>query len=490
MARAYVNAIGLLPVLALTGWLAATPRSAGAADSDLDLARRLNQAFVDVAEKVSPSVVVIVVTERVSAPATNAPGGDDNPFDFTPPDATRRYYHPFQYRLPDVAEASGVIIRKDGYILTNTHVVENADRIEVRLRDGRRFQASIRGVDPLSDVAVIKIDADDLPAVRFADSSRTRVGEFAIAIGAPYKLDYSVTFGHVSAKSRSNVVPAYEGGWAMDQDFIQTDANINPGNSGGPLVNIEGEVIGINTLIRGLRTGIGFAIPSNLAREVADRLIADGKFTRAWLGIAIRSLKDAPDFRPRSKNANEGVIVMSILPDGPSAKSDLRPKDIITALDGRPVATAQQLRNEMRSKKVGGLVTLKILRDGRQVYVRVIVGESAEAQFATRAEPRTELFAPSALGITVHPLTPDLADQFGVTVTHGVIVVAVDRGSPAADKGIQPGDVITAIGQKTIASPEEFADALQQADLKKGVAINVVSGNKARFEILKESATP
>lgn len=480
-----MKATGLVPLLVLAGWLTAEPPIASAADPNLELARRLNQVFVDVAEKVSPSVVVIQVIEKVAAPSTNPPGSDEDPLDLTPPDATRRYYHPFRNQPPNVAEASGVIIRKDGYILTNTHVVENADRIQVRLRDGRRFQAKIRGVDPISDVAVIKIDADDLPAVRFADSAKTRVGEFAIAIGAPYKLDYSVTFGHVSAKSRSNVVPAYEGGWAMDQDFIQTDANINPGNSGGPLVNIEGEVIGINTLIRGLRTGIGFAIPSNLAREVSDHLIADGKFTRAWLGISIRSLKDTPDIRSASKDVTDGVIVMSILPDGPSAKSDLRPDDIITALDDKPVATAQQLRDEMRHKEIGQLVTLKVQRGRRQTYVRVIAGEFVEPRLAVRPEPRIDSFAPSALGITVHPLTPDLADQFGVSVTHGVIVVAVDRGSPAANKGIQPGDVITGIGRQPISSPEEFADALKQADLKKGIVVRLVRGNQARFEILK-----
>ena len=483
MSRDYIRATGLIPLLMLTAWLSATPRAVCAADSNLELARRLNQAFVEVAEKVSPSVVVIVVTQKSSTPSTNAPNGGNDRIQPAPPDATGQRFHPFE--PPDIAEASGIIIRKDGYILTNTHVVDNAGQIEVRLRDGRRFKAEIRGVDPLSDVAVIKIDTDDLPAVRFADSSKTRVGEFAIAIGAPYKLDYSVTFGHVSAKGRSNIVPAYEGGWAMDQDFIQTDANINPGNSGGPLINIEGEVIGINTLIRGLHTGIGFAIPSNLAREVADRLIADGKFTRAWLGIGIRSLKDSPDFQPRPKNVTDGVIVMSILPEGPSANSNLRLKDVITALDGKSVGTAQQLRNEMRGKKVGQMVTLKVLRGGRQTYVRVIAGESIETRQAAQPEPKFEDFSPSALGMTVHPLTPDLADQFGVTTSHGVIVVAVDRGSPAAEKGIQPGDVITAIGKRTISSPEEFADALRQPNLKEGIAVSLVRGGSARSEILK-----
>jgi serine protease Do len=279
-------------LLSLAGslvFLEAFPAHAG---TGLDLARQLNQAFIEVAEKVSPSVVVITVTQKAGTfSLEGGTDGDENSTDALPPDFWRRFHRQFQDQMPEKTkdQGSGIIIRKDGYILTNRHVVENAEAIEVRLLDGRTFKAKVRGVDAGSDLAVIKIDADNLPVAKLADSAKTRVGEFAIAIGAPFAYDYSITFGHVSAKGRSNVIPVFSGGATMDQDFIQTDANINPGNSGGPLLNIDGEVIGINTIILGLRSGIGFAIPSNLAREVADKLIADGKFTRASASRFARS---------------------------------------------------------------------------------------------------------------------------------------------------------------------------------------------------------
>jgi serine protease Do len=236
----------------------------------------------------------------------------------------------------------------------------------------------VHGIDRTSDLAVLRIEADDLPAAAFADSTRTRVGEFAIAIGAPFNLDHSFTFGHVSAKSRSNVIPAFAGGFAMDQDFIQTDANINPGNSGGPLINIDGEVIGINTLIRGLHTGIGFAIAANLAREVSDQLIADGRVTRGWLGVGIVALKDLPELDAPARLLGDGLQVQTILRGGPASRSDLRTNDIILTVEGVPVATPQQLRNEVRSKTIGQPVTLDISRDGVRLTVEIKPEEHPE----------------------------------------------------------------------------------------------------------------
>jgi serine protease Do len=286
----------ILLALALTG--------AVAASSNLDLARRLNLAFVEVAEKVSPSVVVIAVTHKRDPEAVKAAE------DFEDGSALREFW---EHLHPQYGQGSGIIIRKDGYILTNRHIVEGAEKIEVRLQNGRRFAATVRGVDRHSDVAVVKIEAKDLPVAKLADSDKTRVGEFAIAIGTPFNLDYSVTFGHVSAKGRGNVVPSFSPDAMMDQYFIQTDANINPGNSGGPLVNIEGEVIGINTLIRGLRLGIGFAIPSNIAREVSDQIIATGRFARPMLGVIIHGVKEDRNFEELAKRVGDGVIVESIM---------------------------------------------------------------------------------------------------------------------------------------------------------------------------------
>ena len=257
------------------GYLGATE-----ATTPLELARQLNQAFAEVAQKVSPAVVIINVVQKMAAPSADE--DEDGPYDSLPPGFLKRFHEQFR-SLPEVSEGSGIILREDGYILTNNHVVEDADKVEVKLQDGRRMRATIRGMDPQSDLAVIKIEATGLPVAKFADSARTRVGEFAIAVGAPFRLDYSVTFGHVSAKGRSNVLEGLDTS-GMDQDFIQTDASINPGNSGGPLLDSSGRLIGVNTAIAspsGGSTGVGFAIPVDNVKQVVESIIRNRPTT--WL---------------------------------------------------------------------------------------------------------------------------------------------------------------------------------------------------------------
>ncbi len=461
------------------------------AASGLELARQLNEAFVQVAEKVTPSVVVITVTQKT--PTYMIEDLEDIPDDFLPPELRRRYRERFNEtpRPRTTGQGSGTIIRENGYILSNRHVVEDAENIEVRLKDGRKFPATVRGSDAQSDVAVLKIEAEGLPAARWADSDKTRVGEFAIAIGAPYSLDYTVTFGHVSAKSRGDVVPAYVGGAVMDQDFIQTDANINPGNSGGPLVNIEGEVIGINSMIRGLQTGIGFAIPSNLAREISDQIIAEGKFTRAWLGVSIRGLRDDAEFRELTPGVTDGVVIRAILPDSPAAKSDLRPTDIITKVDGRAVATPQELRNEIRGKKVGQPITLDVSRAGKALQLKVEPGEWVDETPVVAAAPTEkspEANPGASLGMTVAAINNELVKKFNVKQKEGVIITSVDENSAAARKGLQPGDVITAINHRPITSLRQFQSAIRRADIKKGLLLNLVRGETAHFEVLKDTS--
>lgn len=479
--------------------LVAAPALAG--DGNIDLARQLNQAFIQVAENVSPSVVVITVTQKTNASATDvssdAPDDEGDLSDWLKRWLRRKE----QQQNPDNSEkswgqGSGIIIRTNGYILTNRHVVDNAETIEVRLKDGRTFPAEIRGVDAPSDVAVIKINARNLPVAKLADSSRTRVGEFAIAIGAPFALDYTVTFGHVSAKDRS--IPDYEGITAMsDQNFIQTDANINPGNSGGPLVNIEGEVIGINTLIRGLRTGIGFAIPINLAREIADRLITDGKFTRSWLGIGIHSLREDPDLQAFFPDLQDGVVVTEFGSKAPVYKSGLRPADVITEIDGRKVATAQQLKDEIRGKKVGQAVTLTVYRKKNFIKITVRPGEWTErgAKAETEDVSASEKNSGGVLGFKVKAMTRDLAEQFDMDVADGVIITAVDKSGLAAHYGIERGDIITEINMNPVHNLQQYRDAMKNVDVKKGVIVNLISrGNDAyargtmRYELLKEGA--
>ena len=483
----------ILPLLTAAGLaVAAQPALSREPSANLDLARQLNQAFVEVADKVSSAVVVITVVQK---PAVPAPEDEPNGlFDSLPREFWRYFHKQLEQQQPEKVrgEGSGVIIRDDGYILTNGHVVEDAQSIQVRLRDGRTFPAKVRGIDPKSDLAVIRIEATRLPVAVLADSSKTRVGEFAIAIGTPFDLDYSVTFGHVSAKGRANVLQGY-GAASMDQDFIQTDALMNPGNSGGPLVNINGEVMGINTVIRGLHSGIGFAIPSSLAKDVSDQLISDGKYTRAWLGVAISALRDDPDLRESLKGVDEGVVVDRILAGGPAAKSDLERDDIITAVDGKPVATAQQLRGAIRAKKIGQPVTLDVYRSdltghGKMIQVKVKPVEWVEAATtiaSAKPSPATESSV-AGLGVTIHPLTRELAKQFGTSVAEGVVVVAVEKDTPAARKGIKPGDVITSVNQQAVASPQQFRSAVKNADLKKGVTVKLVTGSTAHVEILKE----
>jgi serine protease Do len=466
-------------------------------NANLLLARQLNEAFVQVADQVSPCVVVITVTQKASSHNNNSDNQDDTE---NPWEQFRRFLRQRdgqeepQPQERAIGQGSGVIIRKDGYILTNRHVVEDAEKIEVRLKDGRTFTGEVRGVDAPADVAVVKIDAKDLPVAKLADSSKTRVGEFAIAIGAPFALDYSVTFGHVSAKDRSNIIPIDAATTTMmDQSFIQTDANINPGNSGGPLVNIDGEVIGINTLIRGLRTGIGFAIPSNLAKEVADKLITDGKFTRSWLGIGIDSLREDTELREILADVKDGVVVRNIVSDGPAAKSNLRPADVITAVDGKAVVTSQQLKDEIRSKKVGQEVVLDVFREtrrgGKQMKITVKPGEWIDKTETTATDDTSmgdRKGSGNALGLSVKALNAESARKFNVDLTEGVIVSSVDKNGLADQRGIQEGDIITAIGDQPITSPRQFRDAIKGLDIKKGAIIHYISDGNAKFTILKE----
>ncbi|MDB6019187.1 MAG: 2-alkenal reductase [Pedosphaera sp.] len=484
-----------LVIAPLTGHTA--PPAAAKPNPNLDLARQLNQAFVEVAEEVSPAVVVITVTQKASPTPSFTPGQDgsednsEDPMDHIPPEFRRFFRQQEKSPEPTRGQGSGIIIRKDGYILTNRHVVDDAEKIEVRLKDGRTFKAEVRGVDAPSDVAVIKIDATELPVAILADSSKTRVGEFAIAIGAPFALDYSVTFGHVSAKDRSNILQDDPESNAMtDQNFIQTDANINPGNSGGPLININGEVIGINTLIRGLHTGIGFAIPINMAREVADKLITEGKFTRAWLGIRIVSLREYPVYRDLVRNVQDGVVVREIVPNGPAAKANLQPADVITAIDGKSVITAQQLKDEIRTKAVGQNVNLDVVRMGKPAKVVLKPGEWVDKNLAanTKGSGATEGNSAADLGFSVKALTRDLANQYGVELVEGVIITSVDKTGLAANNGIKPGDIITSVNQQPVTNPKQFRDVIKSMDVKKGVIINLLSEGTAKFEILKDGA--
>lgn len=488
------------------GWLLlATPATAAeGALKPMDVARMLNRAFVDLADQVSPSVVVIQVIQK---PGAVEGLGQGHPLlEMFPEEWREELERRFRSdreggeggegqprrrnrRPAPTGQGSGVIIRADGYILTNHHVVEDADEIKVRLKDGREFKAELAGTDQQSDVAVIKLKEPpaDLRAAKLADSDQVRVGEFAVAIGAPFELDYSVTFGHVSAKGRTDVVPGWMGGGAMDQDFIQTDANINPGNSGGPLVNIDGEVIGINSIIRGLSTGIGFAIPSNLAKEISERLISDGKFTRSWLGINIGALREDEDYQAMLKDIADGVVVISRLAGSPAARSELKEGDVITAVDGVTVKTPSELRALVSRKRPGQEVTLDVHRLGKNLQVKISPEAWPEEMASASPRPRR---APAEaetmfLGIKVKPLDADAAEEAGLK--SGVVVTEVSPDSVAAERGIAVGDVITEINHEPVDSPRKFRELLKDANLKEGVLFNLSRDGQRTFRVLKDS---
>jgi Do/DeqQ family serine protease len=477
-------AIGLALILTVAGpalYAATTP--AAASSSDLDLARHLQNAFENVADQTSPSVVVITSHRKANEAPESSDGEDgDNsqqfkgtPFEFF-----------FRGHPRDVdSEGSGIIIRRDGYILTNLHVVDGADTINVRLKDGTEYKdAKLIGGDDRTDIAVIKVDAKDLPAARVANSDAVKVGQWAIAIGAPYELDYSFTVGFVSAKGRP---PMGDPGIVATIDYIQTDAAINPGNSGGPLCDIEGRVIGINTLIRGLNRGIGFAIPINVAMDSADKLIKDGKVTRPWIGIGIDALADDKDLLEMAKPLKEGVVVREIHAGTPAAKSTLKPGDIIVAVDGTAVKTPRELQRQILHKEVGQKVQLDVVRGTKAIQVALQTGEMPSGvQFASHESTPKLIKAESAFGLTVQTLTKELREHLKLDDTEGVIVVDVADGSAAQRKDLQHGDVITEIDRVPIRSAEDFKAAIGKADAEKGVLLYVQRGDTSTFVVLKD----
>lgn len=466
----------------------------------LELARQLNQAFIEVADKVSPAVVVVEVTEK--APSLSKMEEENPLWDMLPPEWRKRYYEEHgqprgngnepRSRRPQrpTGRGSGIVISEDGYILTNNHVVEDAEKITVRFKDGKSFTATVKGRDPQSDLAVIKIDAKGLVPAKMGDSEATHVGEFAIAIGAPFFFDYSVTIGHVSAKGRQ-VIGGPEGA-GLDQDFIQTDASINPGNSGGPLVNLYGEVIGINSMIRGMGTGIGFAIPSNLAKKVMAHLIQDGKFTRSRIGVGIDDLRTYQDYKSQVPNLEDGVVIMLIQPGSPAAKSDLKAGDIIVGVDSKPVKTVRELKDEIAYKKIGQTVTLDVARmdaarkvKNLKIKVKTDAFPGDENNGAGPPNKTTDV-EPANFGLTARPLTKDLADEYEIETTAGVLVTAVEAGSVAEEKGIKAGDVITEVNRQPVSNMKQFRDAFGSADFKNGAIVNFTSKGASRITVLKK----
>ncbi len=459
--------------------------SAGAEPSSVapSLARSLSDSFANVYEKVAPSVVVIDVRKPASAAARNLGLAEGLDFFFRNPD---RAQAPFQ-----MDQGSGFLISADGYILTNNHVVDGADKggeIKVTLKDGREFPAEFVGVDENSDLAVIRIDAKNLPFSELADSDAVRVGQFAFAIGAPFELPYTFTVGVVSAMGRGNFMSDQPGGNRFYDEYIQTDASINPGNSGGPLCDIDGRVVGINTLISGINRGLGFAVPSNIARDVSRQLIEKGSVTRPWLGISIVGIEESDRVKEFFPDLKQGVVVSGIEPMAPAAQSALQPGDVILRVDGVKVAMARDLQRQILTKTVGQAVKLDIWRGGNEIQIAVETGEqptrviraSNTRMRRDKALPNGESSGDALLGMT-------FSDPAEGT---GAVISAITEDSHAAAAGLREGDLITEAGGQPVRSAKDLKALIQSADLDRGVMLVVDRRGGKTFAILKTVKPP
>jgi len=484
MRKNYIAAFILLLLFSFGGPVAAK-------DGGVESLRQTSRAFATVAREVSPSVVFIQVEGKVSSPQMQpfpAPFGDDffrhffgEPMPGVPGMPQQPQSPQQQQRV--ISQGSGfVFAAKDGlfskktYILTNNHVVANADKISVRFQDGREFDGKITGRDPQSDVAVIEIKASGLPVLPMADSSKLQVGEWVVAIGNPFGLSNTLTVGVVSATGRTSIgITDYE-------DFIQTDAAINPGNSGGPLVNLDGEVVGINSAIfsrSGGYMGIGFAIPSNLAKAIATQLIDKGEVIRGYLGIAIQPL--TPDLaRSFAMDQNKGILVAQVSKDSPAQQAGLQQGDVIIAYRGKPVSNPGLFRNRVALTPPGSKVELTILRNAQRQKLTVTIGKLSKDKLLAQGPAQST----DEIGLTVQTLTRQLAEQFHVPPGVGVVVTEVKPGSIAAMAGIEPGTVILQVNRKTVKSAAEFQSAIEANHASRRVLLLIRQGNIQRYVAL------
>jgi serine protease Do len=436
----------------------------------------LEGSFIDVANKVRPSVVSIFSERTVSFSPWGGFGEDffkGSPFEefFKEFRGPRR-----EYEQKQRGTGSGVIIDESGYILTNHHVVARAEKITVRLYDGREFDGTTKGGDPKTDLAVIQIKGENLKPAILGDSDNLRVGQWAIAIGSPFGLEETVTVGVISATGRSGF------GTGTYEDFIQTDASINPGNSGGALCNIRGEVIGINAMIIQPGQGIGFAIPINLAKSISQQLITGGKVIRAWIGIGIQDL--TPELRKQfGVSDGEGVLINKIFPESPAERANLKIGDIVKEIDGQKVSNSRELVQQVLRKEVGQEVTLKIIRNGREMIISVKTGETAGEIKAEGEVPEIER---GWFGLKLEDITPQLAQRWGITADRGVVIVEVELGTTGHNVGLQPGDVILEVNRKKIGNIKVFQQAMEEENRKEGVLFLIDRKGDHFFVILQE----
>ncbi len=434
-------------------------------------------AFSDIVKVISPVVANISTTKTVTNDSSepfsdffNSPLRDF----FDSPDRPHKW--------KEQSLGSGVVVSSDGYIITNYHVVEKADEIKVKLFDQQHYSGKIVGSDPKTDIAVIKIAAVNLPAIKWGNSDELEVGEFVLAFGNPYSLGHTVTMGIVSAIGRADV------GIADYEDFIQTDAAINPGNSGGPLVNIKGELIGINTAIfsrTGGYQGIGFAVPSNMTKSVMTQLISEGKVTRGWLGVTIQNL--TPELSKEfGLKKSAGALVTDIFNGSPAEKADVKRGDIIQEINGKTIKNVESLRNIVSQSKVGSKIKIKVLRDKKTLNLEVEISEFPQDIAMTLPDDSDEEPPEednTLAGMGVMDLTREIAKQLGLSRNEkGVVIVKVDPYSPAEDSGLKKGDVIQEVNKKKIKSLDDFNKIVHNIK-KRDTALLFINRNGNKFYI-------
>jgi serine protease Do len=434
------------------------------------------QSFADLAEKVKPAVVNISTEKTVRIPGSPFRHffGPDEPFG----DFFRRF---FDEDIPDrelkqQSLGSGFIIDKDGYIITNNHVVEGADEIKVKLADGREFKAKVIGRDPKTDLALIKITTlfKNLPVLPLGDSDKIRVGDWVLAVGNPFGLEHTVTQGIISATGRVIGSGPYD-------NFLQTDAPINPGNSGGPLINLKGEVIGINTAIIATGQGIGFAIPSNMAKAVVSQLKEKGKVVRGWLGVSVQTI--TPEMAAAfGLKKPEGALVSDVVAGGPAQTAGIKRGDIITAYDGKEIKRMSDLPRLVAETPVGKTVEIKVIRDGKEMALKATISELPAGKIAFGGPVSEE-----SLGMRVDNITPRWSHQLGIKDKSGVVVTGVAPNSPAEEAGIQVGDIIKEINRKPIRNMKDYESGLSGWERGKPLLLLIKRGGQTFYVSIKAS---
>jgi len=463
------------------------PLPALAEDAGINALRQVSKAFAKIAEEASPAVVGIKAEKTITSDQPTfreSPFGEQfDPFGDDIFDRFFRWYSPRrrapqQRKYQQMAQGSGIIVSDDGYILTNNHLVGDAEKVLVKVKESSEVEAKVIGTDPDTDIAVIKIDTKGLNHLEMADSDKLEVGEWVVAIGNPFSLSHTVTAGIVSAKGRSGFR------LAEFEDYIQTDAAINPGNSGGPLLNLDGKVVGINTFIisqRGGYMGIGFAIPINIAKFVYQRLVEGGEVERGYLGIYYEELtpETAPTFG--LDKDTKGVAIAQVIKDSAAEKAGLKRYDVIVELDGKPVEDGNAFLNRVAMLKPGTTVTIVLLRDGKRKTLTAKLEKRPAQGQAAGTEPETS----QKLGFTVNNLTDEYAERLGFEGMSGVLVTSVEADSQAAKKGITAGMLIMEVNREPVKNTKGFDEAIRKAKKDGSVLLLVNDGRYTRFIVLK-----